>query len=335
MIGERSLKMIIADKILYLRKKNNLTQEELAEKLNVSRQSISKWESATSIPDITKIMDMAHFFSVSTDYLLKDEIEYPESEGTVEPPSEHLVLIEEANSFISTTRKYGKKVAKGVFICIISPIVLIFLSVATEKGQWYGLSEAAGIGIGLVFLFVSVAIAVAIFITAGQLIKPHAFLREGAFELSFGVSSVIKEQQNAFSPRRTRTLITSIFMFIGAPLPLILVSLLGFNDVMMTAMLVVLLIVVAIGVYNLIVCETQKDSYEMLLGEGEYKIKNQGAFNMSEYKKKERIGGIYWPIIVALYLGISFFTEAWGISWIIWPIAALLFSAIMAFMSKE
>ena len=64
--------MILADKIMSLRKQNGWSQEELAEQLNVSRQSVSKWESGTSIPDIEKIIKMSQLFYVSTDYLLKD-----------------------------------------------------------------------------------------------------------------------------------------------------------------------------------------------------------------------------------------------------------------------
>ena len=67
--------MILADKIIELRKKNGWSQEDLAEKLDVSRQSISKWEGAQSIPDMNKILKLSEVFSVSTDYLLKDEIE--------------------------------------------------------------------------------------------------------------------------------------------------------------------------------------------------------------------------------------------------------------------
>ena len=67
--------MILADKILELRRSNNLSQEELAEKLDVSRQSISKWESGTSIPDLNKIIKLSEIFGVSTDYLIKDDDE--------------------------------------------------------------------------------------------------------------------------------------------------------------------------------------------------------------------------------------------------------------------
>ena len=67
--------MILADKIIYLRKKCGWSQEELAEKMNVSRQSISKWEGAQTIPDLDKILQLSALFGVTTDYLLKDEIE--------------------------------------------------------------------------------------------------------------------------------------------------------------------------------------------------------------------------------------------------------------------
>ena len=71
--------MILADKIVRLRKKQGLSQEELAEKLDVSRQAISKWESAHSVPDLEKILQLGYIFGVSTDYLLKDEIEEEDS----------------------------------------------------------------------------------------------------------------------------------------------------------------------------------------------------------------------------------------------------------------
>ena len=70
--------MILADKIIELRKKNGWSQEELAEKVGVSRQSVSKWEGALSVPDLDKILLMSRIFGVSTDYLLKDEFGEPE-----------------------------------------------------------------------------------------------------------------------------------------------------------------------------------------------------------------------------------------------------------------
>ncbi|MEE0443015.1 MAG: helix-turn-helix transcriptional regulator, partial [Acutalibacteraceae bacterium] len=67
--------MNISEKIQILRRDKEWSQDELAEKLNVSRQSVSKWESGKALPDSEKILAMANLFDVSTDFLLKDEQE--------------------------------------------------------------------------------------------------------------------------------------------------------------------------------------------------------------------------------------------------------------------
>lgn len=66
--------MNIADKILLLRKREGISQEELANQLNTSRQAISKWETGQSTPDLDKIVALSKYFSVTTDYLLTDSI---------------------------------------------------------------------------------------------------------------------------------------------------------------------------------------------------------------------------------------------------------------------
>lgn len=63
--------MNIADRIQCLRKNKGLSQEELADKVGVSRQAVSKWESEQSTPDIEKIIIMSELFEVTTDYILK------------------------------------------------------------------------------------------------------------------------------------------------------------------------------------------------------------------------------------------------------------------------
>ena len=67
--------MNLSEKIITLRKQKHWSQEELAEKLNVSRQAVSKWENASSIPDLDKIILLSEFFGVSLDDLIKEDIE--------------------------------------------------------------------------------------------------------------------------------------------------------------------------------------------------------------------------------------------------------------------
>ena len=70
--------MNIADRIQYLRKQNGYSQEELADKVGVSRQAVSKWESEQSIPDLEKVIIMSELFEVTTDYILKGiELQIP------------------------------------------------------------------------------------------------------------------------------------------------------------------------------------------------------------------------------------------------------------------
>jgi len=77
--------MTFGEKLQFLRRLKGISQEELAEHLEVSRQAISKWENGTSVPDSSKVVKLSRLFSVSTDYLLLDEIE--ELPGTVSESS--------------------------------------------------------------------------------------------------------------------------------------------------------------------------------------------------------------------------------------------------------
>ncbi|MDY6308835.1 MAG: helix-turn-helix transcriptional regulator, partial [Oribacterium sp.] len=97
--------MILAEKIVNLRKQAGWSQEELAEKLGVSRQAVSKWESAQSIPDLNKVLLLSEVFSVSTDYLLKDDSDVPgevltETKTVMDDDGDRLlpVSLEEANA---------------------------------------------------------------------------------------------------------------------------------------------------------------------------------------------------------------------------------------------
>ena len=73
--------MEFSEKLSDLRKKAGLSQEQLADRLGVTRQSVSKWESGTALPELVKLISLSEIFGVSLDYLVKDYIEEPESAG--------------------------------------------------------------------------------------------------------------------------------------------------------------------------------------------------------------------------------------------------------------
>nr|MCR4855220.1 helix-turn-helix domain-containing protein [Erysipelotrichaceae bacterium] len=124
--------MILADKIIENRKRNGWSQEELADMLDVSRQSVSKWESAQSVPDMKKIIQLSQIFGVTTDYLLKDDLDAADFDPTVSSDSFNekvrSVSMEEANAFLQFNEKASLLISVGVMLCILSPVPLLFLN---------------------------------------------------------------------------------------------------------------------------------------------------------------------------------------------------------------
>ena len=111
--------MIFADKLINERKKNGWSQEELAEKLNISRQAVSKWEGAQAIPGIQRVIAIAELFNVTTDYLLKDEYEPQNFTSTRDMPVNNeikqirKVTLQEANEFLEVEKDNAYKINRN------------------------------------------------------------------------------------------------------------------------------------------------------------------------------------------------------------------------------
>ncbi len=110
--------MDIGEKILQLRKANNLTQEQLAERLDVTRQSISKWESGQAVPEIDKILALSEIFHVTTDSLLR-----PSELDELSLKTE--ILEKKQQELISETRKRQVK-----HFCILSCLGIYLIAIA-------------------------------------------------------------------------------------------------------------------------------------------------------------------------------------------------------------
>ena len=153
--------MILADKIIALRKQHGWSQEELAGQLGVSRQAVSKWESTASIPDLERILKMSEIFQVSTDYLLKEELEEIEVSAPTEAETDEdlrSVSLEEADNFIEQKKRNCFSTALAIAAYILCPVVLIFLAGYSELATARISEDAAG-GIGLVVLLLIVGAA--------------------------------------------------------------------------------------------------------------------------------------------------------------------------------
>ena len=129
--------MTLGEKLQTLRRSRGLSQEQLAEILEVSRQAVSKWESAQAIPDLGRVLAMADLFSVTTDYLLRDENEAPTPatmEDSAPDSNVRRVSMEEANAFLALCRKQAPTRALAVSLCVLSPIPLLMILSRTGEG---------------------------------------------------------------------------------------------------------------------------------------------------------------------------------------------------------
>lgn len=320
--------MILGEKIYKLRNASGLSQEQLSEKLQVSRQSVSKWESGNTIPSMDKIVELSKIFGISTDYLLIDEMEDLPSEIVANLDSKKYiqeVSLEESRRFIEVTKETMTKIAFSIFLFIISAAPLLILIGLSQDPKKH-LKEEVAITIGLGLLLPIIALGVLLWITNATKIEKYEYLEKEPFKLAYGVKGILEKELEEYLPKHYKLVGLSVGLFIISVIPLISVALL-FNDtnkeyyILLTVAL--LLFIVGIGSFLLAKTNIYKEAYQKLLQKGEFEKDNKEI-----NKKLETFTTVYWQIVTALYLGYSFITRRWDISWIIWPFSGLVFAAL-------
>ena len=326
--------MILADKIINLRKKNGWSQEELAEKLGVTRQLISKYEGAQSIPDLDKILKLSEIFGVTTDYLIKDELEEEEYAASQMQENEsesdrsvHKVTMEMANEYLQIIDWSAGKTAFATMLCILSPIVLLMLGAMSEMPN-YHISENAAAGIGICVLIVLIAIAVTIFILCGMKTKKYEYMEKEDIETAYGVSGMVKEKRDAYHSPYVTQLVIGITCCICSVIPLFGTLAVSESDFYMVSAVCMLLTLVAIGTYFIVRSAAKMNAMNQLLEEEDYTRQKK-----HENKKMSGPVTVYWLIATAIYLAWSFTTNDWDRTWIIWPVVGVLFPAFYAIVS--
>ena len=320
--------MILADKIINERKKNGWSQEELADMLDVSRQSVSKWEGAQSIPDISKILKMAEVFGVSTDYLLKEDMEpvensvipYYEQHDTASPLRR--VSMEEASEYISLRKEILPKIGLGVFLCITCPVVLLLIAGLQNAGI-IGITENVAAAIGLLFLFAQIGTAVWLFISKGGKLGKYEFLEKEAFDTEYGVDGMARDRMAASEPYNTKALTIGVLLCVLGCVPLVLSAVLGAPEVVIVSRVALLLLLIGCAVYMFVSVCGVHSSYKILLQTDDYSYENK-----KKNQKLEPLARVYWLAMVVIYLAVSFITGRWDMTWIIWAVSGVLFALI-------
>ncbi len=326
--------MKLADKIIQERKKMSWSQEELAERLDVSRQSVSKWEGGLSIPELDKIIAMSELFGVSTDYLLKESIEDAvgaEKSSFEDAPNSEAKqprrVLDDAfvDTYLATVKKTAPRIALGVMLCILSPITLICLGGVADLMGF--MSENLAAGIGMLVLLGFVGGALALFIPAGMRLSSYEFLEREPFLLEMGIEPRIRELNDRYAHRHRMLVTVGVLLIVLGVVPLVTIALITQDELWSVLSVGILLLFAAIGVAILVYSSNISESYCKLLQIGEYsKLRKPFA---------DVISSVYWGVTTVIYLGLSFLTHAWHITWIIWVLAGVLAPLIEVWTGKH
>ena len=325
--------MTFSEKISALRKQKGWSQEELAEKLMVTRQAVSKWESAQSMPDLDKLVQLSEALGVSTDYLLKDEQAQSApvpatAEQTVKPRH---VTQEEAKRFLQLQMAAIPKTTLGVALCVWSPIALIGLPVLRSTLNW-GFPEEICSGIGLCALLVMVAAGVALLLTARGTLREFEYLEREPIETDNGAREQALHMQREMASFCTRQNTIGVVLCILSVLPLFaLMCVPGVPDGYYSLAVCALLLLVGIACLLLVRMGSMRGAVDKLLEQGDYTRENKA--------KSRFVGAVsaaYWLVVTAAFLFYTFGPKGNGqpqYSWFIWAIAGVLYGALMAALS--
>ena len=283
--------MSLSENLQNLRKIRNMSQEELAEKLNVSRQAVSKWESGNGYPETEKIISICEIFDCSMDELVKGKI-------TAD-------VKKEKNEYDSLMSKIAKTTAIAIFLILLgTSFMLTILGVAPNEQ-----AEDQYALIGVVMILIAVAFAVPIFIMNDM--KLENFKKKNKT-----VANIYSEEE-ADVGKLKATKITAIgiaTILIGVVVMMALIGLkvFGEDSVLPVA---TLMYFVTVGASIVVYGSKQKEKYE---------IEEYNKANSDEYKEVEkRIGGISGIIMIVatiIFFVCGFIFNSWNINWIVFPV---------------
>lgn len=241
-------------------------------------------------------------------------------------PAPAPVTQEEAERYAEARRRSEPRLALAIAMFVVSPAPLIALATLGAGGV-IGVGQDAAAMIGLACLLVVVLVAVLMVVRRAGELAPYHRLATGEFTRSPGVDRWAEQLAAEAAPRRSTALQVAVALWILAVTPVLGVSLLAppsVSNAWIGVAVAAMLVIVAVGLLIFLPANWAASVAETLSGGGSAgRRASDGDRSIVGV-----IGAFYWPLVVAVFLGWSFIGHAWGISWIVWPIAAVLFGAI-------
>lgn len=281
--------MSLGENLQFLRKKENITQEQLAEQLNVSRQSVSKWESDSAYPEMDKLLQLCNLFHCSMDDLVQKEI----SQVYIEDKADYDNHFNEFSKYVS--------LAVGIILFGLSVMNLIY------GINYFFPNEIIKEDLCSMFFLIFVVIGVAILVLMG--IRHEDFKKKNPFIINFYKEEEIDKFNRKFSVMVTAAVslfIIDAIIFMGAETAFPAID---ENEYLESLIFCIFFLIIAAGVMLLVYAGIQKDKYDI----NKY---NQMNDKKSEVYKKDSLTGSVCGCIMLiatiLYLIGGFVFSKWA-----------------------
>ncbi|MDU0347458.1 permease prefix domain 1-containing protein [Actinomyces sp. MRS3W] len=253
--------------------------------------------------------------------------------GPTEYPT---VTLPQAQALAEARRNTATMLGNGVALCVLAAVPL-FLALGLSRPDNHAgitqLSEDQATAIGIPITLIMVAAAVALLIRRHRAFTGLTHLIEGQFTRDPLVSAWAARLRLEHEPARSRALAIAVGLWIVSPIPLLSAAFLFENSDLDNASLlglVLSLIMVAAGLKIYLPAAWAAMTHETITDKGRPADAPPTWQNPKDMPFTEAIAGPYWTICVVIFLASSFVSSEWGITWMIWPIAAVLFAAIAA-----
>lgn len=297
--------MSLGENLQFLRKKDDITQEQLAEKLDVSRQSISKWESDSTYPEMDKLLQLCQLFHVSMDDLVQKDV------------SE--LYVEDKAKYNDHFNLFNKMISFSVGLILLGITVIVFLS-----GTNIGISETMNINDELccIIFFIFLIVAVAIFIVMG--LQHDDFQKKNPYIKDFYST----EEIDHFNKKFSYMIATGVvFIFIAVIIMIGMESFsLNINNNFIndfdSVIISIFLFFITIAVTILVYAGLQKSKYDI-----DYynKIHDKESATYKKDKLKGSICGCLMLVATVIYLIFGFVYDGWGMPYVVvFPVFGIL-----------
>lgn len=253
---------------------------------------------------------------------LAETLGIPQEVKDLDGETKHINMTDsEVERYLQVSKEAGQQVALGVALILLGVANLIFMNGLAARGV---MAEKVGQAIGVGGLLLLIALAVYIFIMAGMKSEEYEKLETTTVRIDPYLHDRISQMKEDYRPSFARRIAGGVALILLSVVALVTVAILDVGGEFAVMLLVAgLLVAVASAVGLFISAGTKMEAYDKLLNEGDYTQKQKAGNSFAE-----KISGPYWMLVVTIYLTWSFIGSAWYISWIVFPIAGVLFGLI-------